>query len=546
MPMAKPRARPQLNLRLAHVYDDGAGIPPDHWSHRFYEQIYCAFHEEDFADLYEEGGRAPISPTLLACLSLLQYMYKVSDRVAVDNSLMRRDWRIALGRLPEYEGFDPSVLCTFRRRLVAHEAQRQLFEKVLQRVQELGLLKGHHRVRVDATELLADVAVLSRADMLREALRLVVCDLARARPKLRRRLDFRHLYEQYGAEVWLGGGHESDQKVSDLARDGQLLLRLCGPYEVAGKETLARLLEENFLFPEDQDPIPKPLAELPPDHIATPHEPDAEVGKNDRKIWTGDKVHIVETIGPGGEPGFVLDVLTTGPRVPDAVLLPEIMERLRFRFPAVETILADSGYASAANSKQAAALGLDLISPPRLDNTKGILPASAFAFDFERQVATCPAGQKSVGWRVGRKLHIKFSRPVCRACPRRGECTTSPSEPRTLTLSADYEQLLSDRERARRPAFAKLYRPRAGVEGTISELVHRCGLRRSRYRSRPKRALHSLLSSAALNVRRLLRALAAGGGPEGAPFRVFSALWGLLRGGFWARPVTSGGVLAAA
>jgi transposase len=545
--MAKPRPRPQLNLRVAHLYDDAAGIPAEHWSRLFYEQVYGAFQEEDFADLYEAGGRAPLSPSLLASISILQYMYKASDRVAVENSLMRRDWRIALGRTPEYEGFDPSVLCTFRQRLVAHQAQRQIFETVLQRVQELGLLKNHHRVRVDATELLADVAVLSRGDMLREALRLVVCDLAKARPKLlRRRLDFRRLYEQYGEEVWLGGSRDGEQKLSDLARDGQLLLRLCGPYEVAGKETLARILEENFLFPEGQDPIPKAPEELPPEHIATPHEPDAEVGKNDQKIWTGDKVHIVETIGPAGEPGYVVDVLTTSPRVPDAVLLPEIMERLRFRFPQVDTILADSGYASAANSKQAAALGLDLISPPRLENTKGIIPASEFRFDFAREVASCPEGHESVSWRVGQKLHIKFSRPVCRTCRRRAECTTSPREPRTLTLSADYEQLLSDRERAQRPEFAKLYSQRAGVEGTISELVHRYGLRRSRYRSGPKRALHSLLSNAALNVRRLLRALASGSGPQAAIFSIFSSLYRWLWSGFRARPAAFGGVLAAA
>jgi transposase len=545
--MAKPRAKPQLSLQSAHLYDDAAGLPPDHWCRVFYEEVYSALREEDFAEFYEEGGRAPISPALLVGITILQYMKRASDRAAVDQSLMRRDWRVALGRTPDYEGFDPSVLCNFRKRLVAHGAQRQIFDTIVRRVQELGLLQGHHRVRVDATELLADVAVLSRGDMLREALRIVVCALAQARPKLlRRRPDFRRLYEQYGEEVWLGGGAESDQKLSELARDAQLLLRLCGPYPVQGKDTLTQILAENFIFAEGREPIPKPPEALPPGHIATPHEPDAEVGKKGAKIWTGDKVHIVETVGPAGESGYVTDLTITSPRLPDAVLLPELMERVRFLMPQVDTILADSGYASAANSKQAAALGLDLISPPRLENSKGLYPASKFRFDFAREVASCPQGHRSVSWRVGKRLYIKFSRPRCRTCPCRAQCTSSASEPRTLTLSPNYEQLWYDRERAQRPEFAKLYRQRAGIEATISELVHCCGLRRSRYRSGPKRALHAFLSNAALNVRRLLRDRAAGNSPETTISSIFSSLHRVLRGGFRRPPVALAGLGAAA
>ena len=139
------------------------------------------FRDQDFADLYQEGGRYPISPRLLACLTLLQYTHKASDRQAVDTSLMRRDWRIALGRDKDYEGSYASVLCHFCQRLTGHAEARRLFERVLQRVQRLGLLRRHQRVQGDATHVLANVAVLSRGEMLREALRIVLRDLARVR-----------------------------------------------------------------------------------------------------------------------------------------------------------------------------------------------------------------------------------------------------------------------------------------------------------------------------------------------------------------------------
>ena len=49
--MAKPRAKPQLSLDCAHVSDTDAGIPPQHWSRLFFEHIFCAFSDDQFADL---------------------------------------------------------------------------------------------------------------------------------------------------------------------------------------------------------------------------------------------------------------------------------------------------------------------------------------------------------------------------------------------------------------------------------------------------------------------------------------------------------------
>jgi transposase len=346
--MGKPKSRSQLSLVAAGMVDDWGGIPADHWSYQFYEHVLLAFDDASFAELYAPGGRQPVSPRLLCGVMVLQYMYRVSDRVAVDNTIMRRDWRIALGLEPGYQGFHPTVLCYFRRRLLEHGRERVVFDTVWQRVRELGLVRQHSKVRVDATQLIADVAVLNRGDMLREALRVVVCDLGAARPKLWRRREFLALHQRYGVESWLGGSPAAGAALCDLARDGQLLLQLCGPYEIKGRATLAQMLAENFVF-DGEGPRARPLAELPPDHLATPHEPDVEVGKEGDQLWLGDKVHVVETTA-GGEPGFLSDLVVTGPRVPDNRLLPELAQRVVFNTPALDTLLADSGYAAAGNS----------------------------------------------------------------------------------------------------------------------------------------------------------------------------------------------------
>ena len=140
--MARPRSKPQMSLTSAHVWDDAAGIPENDWCRRFFEHIYLKLDDADFAHLYEEGGRYPISRVLLMCTTVLQYMSGESDRAAVRNTVRWRHWRIALGRDRYWEGFDPSVLCNFRKRLLRHQEGMLIFDHVLQRIRALGLLEG--------------------------------------------------------------------------------------------------------------------------------------------------------------------------------------------------------------------------------------------------------------------------------------------------------------------------------------------------------------------------------------------------------------------
>ena len=508
--MARPRSRPQLSFDTAYLYDDAAGIPEDHWSRGFFEHVYCAFDDADFAELYEDGGRYPVSPSLLSGLTLLQYMFGASDRVAVENTIMRRDWRIALGITRDYAGFDPSVLCRFRQRLVAHGREREILDRVLGKLGELGLLAGRRKLRVDATHVVADVTRLSRAEVIREAMRVVVCAAYKRYPELRDRADFRCLYETYGEEVWVGGGsgrQVSDEELAELGRDAVLLLSLVGPREVKGGAILAQVLEENFeVEGAEEHPPPRDGEQRPRDRIATPHDPDARYGKKRNYKWLGDKAHFVET-ADRDRINFLIDVMVTDPRIADSTVLLKLAWRSRLAVREAETLLADTGYAAAANSRQAAEMGLDLIAPPRFSNRSGKIPLSEFGLDFERRVATCPEGRESLWWRErDRDLQIRFDMKVCAACPRRAECTDS-TRGRTLAPSREYQQLLRDRARAETADWRALYRQRAGIEATISELVHRCGLRRSRYRGAPFRALHVFLSAAALNVRRMLRAI---------------------------------------
>ena len=62
-------------------------------------------------------------------------------------------------------GFDHSVLCEFRGRLLGGDATERLLARVLDAAREGGLLKAHGRQRTDSTHVLAAVRELGRTNL---------------------------------------------------------------------------------------------------------------------------------------------------------------------------------------------------------------------------------------------------------------------------------------------------------------------------------------------------------------------------------------------
>ena len=93
-----------------------------------------------------------------------------------------------------------------------------------------------------------------------------------------------------------------------------------------------------------------------------------------------------------------------------------------------------------------------------------------------------------------------------RHCPALRDCVSSPkAERRELTLRQHDEHQTLQRHRAlqQTDGWKDRYKIRAGVEGTISQAVGRCGLRRSRYRGLAKTSLQHQLTGAAINLARI-------------------------------------------
>ena len=111
------------------------------------DQLGAVFEDADFADLYPRHGQPAYAPWRLALVTLMQFRKGLSDRQAADAVRGRIDWKYLLALDLDDAGFDFSVLCEFRARLLERDAAGRLLDRLLDAAREEGLLKARGRSR---------------------------------------------------------------------------------------------------------------------------------------------------------------------------------------------------------------------------------------------------------------------------------------------------------------------------------------------------------------------------------------------------------------
>ena len=118
------------------------------------DRLGAVFADADFADLYPALGQPAYAPWRLALVTLMQFREGLSDRQAAEAVRGRIDWKYLLALELADAGFDHSLLCEFRGRLLEHGAGGRLLGRVLDAAREGWLLKARGRQRTDSTHVL--------------------------------------------------------------------------------------------------------------------------------------------------------------------------------------------------------------------------------------------------------------------------------------------------------------------------------------------------------------------------------------------------------
>lgn len=526
----QPRPVPPVPEQTASVAR--AAFPKGNPYIRLRDELGTIFGDDDFLDLYPRRGQPALAPWRLALVTILQFREGLSDRRAVDAVRARIDWKYLLGLELTDPGFDASVLCEFRARLIAGGAGERLLEKLLGRCRELELVKARGRQRTDATHVLASVRVMNRLELLAETLRAALNELATVAPLWLRGLAPAAWYERYSRRVEDSRLPRSQAEREAYARavgeDGYLLLdRLAAPAAPAELrslpqvEVLRRVWERHFERRGGVDAGAvrlRPEGTLPPaaEGIESPYDPEARYRSKSGLHWTGYAAVLTETCDED-RPHVITHVATTTAAVHEVNSTAAIQQALvGLDLPPGEH-LVDAGFVTAellVSSREGH--GIRLVGPPRLDvswqnRTEGAYGVEDFAIDWEREQARCPQGRLSASWKqytdAGRAPHVlvRFRASDCRACPVRSRCTRAAQQGRSLRLPqrGPYEALQEMRSFLGGAEGRHLYARRAGIEGTISQGVRSFGLRRARYRGTAKAHLQHVATAVAINFSRV-------------------------------------------
>jgi transposase len=512
-----------------------AAIPKGNPWLQLRDQLGPIYQDEAFASLFAVVGQPAIAPWRLALVTLLQFAEGLTDRQAADAVRTRLDWKYLLALPLDDPGFDDSVLCEFRDRLLGGDAAALLLDRLLEVCHEHKLLKSRGRQRTDATHVVAASRQLTRLELVTATLQQALNILAEVAPDW----VLEHCPAVWGERY---GKHLSEYRLprSDSARrqwaeqvgtDGhQLLAWLWSSAtptwmrQIPVVELLRQIWVQQFSLVKehcrwrnsDKDGLP-PAAK----RLCTPLESEARYAEKRGEGWLGYKVHFTETCDQDA-PRLITQVTTTAATTTDLAALPEIQDDLAAHHRLPKEHLVDAGYISAPNLVRSGHKHqIELCGPP-LANTawqaraKGGFAAADFKLDFDKREATCPSGHRSRSWlertndRGLPEIKIKFARGDCRACGVREQCTRTTEQRRTLTIhpEAEFKALAAARARTQEAEYKELYKLRSGSEANLSQAVRRSGLRRSRYVGLRKTHLQNIVIATAINLIRLLNWLA--------------------------------------
>jgi len=493
------------------------------------DMLGTIYTDDVFADLYPQDGQPAVRPWRLALVTIMQFAENLTDRQAADAVRDRITWKYALSLSLTDIGFDFSVLCEFRQRLLDHDAGQRVLNVMLTYFAERGWLKARGKQRTDSTHILTAVRRLNQLELVHETLRYVLNTLSVVAPQWLKERVNEDWFEAYSQRTsnYLLPKKDAERKnwAERVGRDGLYLLKQI--YHSEQSTHISNLPAVNILrevwiqhFYEDDDKVclrykkdQPPASQL----IMSPYDLDARCSTKRNTTWIGYKAHLTETCDED-MPSLITNVETCFATEPDHDTTPSIHSHLVETGYSPDEHFVDQGYMSidhVVSGRQDAAI--DLMGAIPDDNSwqarLGGYNSEQFTIDWKQQTARCPQGHNSCSWSLASTpsqrpvVKIKFRQKDCATCPALTLCTKNREKRRTLTILAPqslFEAQQQARKRQETTAFKEACHVRAGVEGTMSQVAHVLGARRSRYRGMSKTHFQHIGVAAAINLLRMV------------------------------------------
>lgn len=520
------------------------------------------FPDEDYADLFSAIGRPSLPATRMAAVLTLQALHSLSDRECAEAVRCDLRWKVACGLSLLDEGFDPSSLVYWRRRLANSARPHRINDAVRQVIEASGVLAGRRRRAVDSTILDDAVATQDTITQLIGAVRRVGREVPGAGEVIAA-VCTGHDYSSPGKpRIDWSDPAARDALVSALVGDANAVVAAFADAELdeAAASVLALLA---LVAGQDVEPAEgsdgrdgrwRIARRVAPDRVISTVDPQARhTRKSPRNRTDGYRAHLVAE----PETGLITDealTMAAGPENADAAVAQQFLtatepaptEPAPTEAVVAEAVVAgqvltassdvpidegcdtpaaggdaaggdaagpgqgegfawygDSAYGTGELRGAIERAGDDAVIKPKpvTPAVAGGFTADDFIVDEDAGTVTCPAGQTRP---ISPRRTVSFG-ALCRDCPLRARCTTAKAG-RSMDLH-DRDDLL----RAARADWAgdpdlradyRRYRP--NIERTVAQVATQGGWRiKLRYRGTTKNHAWLKRRTAALNLRNL-------------------------------------------
>jgi transposase len=450
----------QAQPRLLYVNLDDF-IPEDHLLRRIKKNVSFKFVRDKVRHLYSDKGRPSIDPIRLVKMWLIGYLYGISSERRLEEEIrlnLAYRWFLDLQldeRIPDH-----STLSRNRNERFAGTALfEEIFEEIVQQCKTAGVVQGE-AVVTDSTHIRAN-----------------------ASEKKRETVTVTKTPRQYLAEL------QSEAEAVDAANR-----QARGGGKKSGR---------------------KPGPNTPNLHERVQYTTDPDAGKLGRP-GKPEGPHYLAHVTIDPTHGIILDTDVTPADICDHEPYVECVRRAKRRCDTICEAAADAGYDFAEVHKGLHDLGVTSYIPDverRSGSDSGKrFTVRDFVYDKSTDSFICPAGKTLAFTHIasyGLKRVYAAKTADCKACPLREQCVPSSRRFRQLKrpFLQDHMDLAHARTRSRR--YRELQRKRSvWCEGTFAALKARHCFGRAIRRGLEKMREQVLMASTAMNILRMVRALA--------------------------------------
>jgi hypothetical protein len=479
--------------------------------------------DEIFKSYHWAMGRRTKELYAMLGVMILQQMHDLTDEETLHQYAFSIEWHYALDITDESD--QASYLCAktlwaMRFLLTQQNLYRVLFESVTDKLAEVFSVDPSKQ-RCDSVHIFSNMRHLGRIGLFRHTTKKFLINLKRHHQDLFEALDKaltdRYLSKQGEAVFSMVKPSESMGTLETLGADLFFLIERFkdhGPIiGMSSYQLMVRLLKEQCYVEQDgetqvQRVSIKPNKEVPSDSLQNPSDPEASY---DGHKGQGYQMQVSETYseeqGDNKPLSLITEVIVEPAHKSDTDALIPLIEATQKRSLGPGKALVDAAYGSDENCEKAKALGVEVVSPVMGKPQENTLPLTDFVLTSEGAVSACPQGHAPVKVKHKKgKYIVVFGIQTCSGCPHLKHCPVKPGK-KGYYLRYDDKALRLAQRRAQEktPEFREVYRFRAGIEGTMSQMDRKTGLKYLRVRGMTAVSFCAILKAAGINI---LRAVA--------------------------------------